>query len=255
MARLRATVAGVFAAALWGTAGAQDIPDSKILQDFDVVAFRNEFVEVIDPRVIKWTDPLRVFIDEDVRLEEAPRGFLEDHMVRLRRLTGIGIEYVDAPSRSNYIIVFTRRSAYEDQVRRHTDQLEGQKQAQLIQRTRRSNCLGLYSVNGDTHAIMRAVVIIQVDHANERALLTRCIVEETTQTMGLPNDDDSVNPSIFNDRSVLKDLSRHDELLLRLLYDTRLTPGMRREEALAVARRILPELRRPAPVSADTTKP
>lgn len=244
MTLLRGIQVGLIVAALCGTAAAQEASDDKILRDFDIVAFRNEFVEVSDPRVIKWTSPLRVYIDEDVRLDDAPRRFLEDHMVRLERLTGIDIDYVDAPATSNYIIVFTRRSKYEDQVRRHTNQLERQKQAQLIQRTRRSNCLGLYSVNSDSYAIMRAVVIIPVDHANERALLTRCIVEETTQTMGLPNDDDTVNPSIFNDRSVLKDLSRHDELLLELLYDTRLTPGMRRSEALQLGGRILPEIRR-----------
>ncbi len=236
---------GVLAAATWlGTAGAQDLTDEKILSDFDVVAFRNEFVEVTNPRVIKWASPLRVHVDQDVRLDEAPRRFLDDHMDRLARLTGLDIAYVDDPEASNYIIVFTRRAKYEDFVRRHTAELESAKQAQLIHRTRRSNCLGLYSVGSDSHAIMRAVVIIPVDHANERALLTRCIVEETTQTMGLPNDDDNVNPSIFNDRSVLKDLSRHDELLLRLLYDPRLTPGMPRDEALQIAGRILPELRR-----------
>jgi len=244
MRLLNSFVPGVLAAAtLFGAAGAQDFTDEKILSDFDVVAFRNEFVEIEDPRVIKWASPLRVHVDQDVRLDEAPRRFLDAHMDRLARLTGLDIVYVDDTEASNYVIVFTRRARYEDFVRRHTNELESGKQALLIQRTRRSNCLGLYSVSSDSHAIMRAVVIIPVDHANERALLTRCIVEETTQTMGLPNDDDGVNPSIFNDRSVLKDLSRHDELLLRLLYDPRLTPGMPRDEALQVAGRILPELR------------
>lgn len=244
MRLLRPIALGAVAALSWlGAAEAQELSDAKILSDFDIVAFRNEFVEIKDPRVIKWDAPLRVHIDQDVQLDEAPRRFLEHHMQRLERLTGIQIDYVDDADRSNYVIVFTRRAKYEDYVRRHTNELESGKQALLIQRTRRSNCLGLYSVSSDTHAIMRAVVIIPVDHANERALLTRCIVEETTQTMGLPNDDDGVNPSIFNDRSVLKDLSRHDELLLRLLYDPRLTPGMPREDALRLAGRILPELR------------
>ena len=74
-------------------------------------------------------------------------------------------------------------------------------------------------------------------------MLKSCIVEETTQVMGLPNDSSDVRPSIFNDRGGLDDLSGQDVLLLRLLYDPRLKAGMTRDEALATARRILPELR------------
>ena len=70
------------------------------------------------------------------------------------------------------------------------------------------------------------------------------IVEETTQSMGLPNDYKEVYPSVFNDSSRLDDLTEHDILLLRLLYDPRMKAGMKRDEALAVAREILPELRR-----------
>jgi hypothetical protein len=75
------------------------------------------------------------------------------------------------------------------------------------------------------------------------ALLRSCIEEELTQSLGLPNDDARVRPSIFNDEKEFGVLTAHDELLLRVLYDPRLSPGMPPEIAMPVVRRIIAELR------------
>ena len=101
-------------------------------------------------------------------------------------------------------------------------------------------CFGIYSLNA-AGEIFRGVIGIPSDRAASAGKLPHCIVEETTQLLGLPNDSDEVVPSIFDDRSVLDALSEHDKVLVRLLYDRRLTAGMPREEALAAARAILRE--------------
>ncbi len=75
------------------------------------------------------------------------------------------------------------------------------------------------------------------------ALLRSCIEEELTQAMGLPNDDAGVRPSIFNDGKEFGVLTAHDELLLRVLYDPRLEPGMTPEAAMPVVRQVIRELR------------
>ena len=59
-----------------------------------------------------------------------------------------------------------------------------------------------------------------------------CIHEEMAQAMGLANDYRNACPSIFNDDDEFGLLTTHDENLLRMLYDPRLTPGMSRAEAL-----------------------
>jgi Protein of unknown function (DUF2927) len=61
--------------------------------------------------------------------------------------------------------------------------------------------------------------------------------------MGLPNDDAAVRPSIFNDGKEFGVLTAHDELLLRILYDPRLEPGMTPATAMPLVRRIIAELR------------
>ena len=46
------------------------------------------------------------------------------------------------------------------------------------------------------------------------------------QGLGLANDSLAARPSIFNDDEEFALLTPHDELLLRILYDPRMRPGM-----------------------------
>jgi Protein of unknown function (DUF2927) len=89
--------------------------------------------------------------------------------------------------------------------------------------------------------ILGALVLVRAGLPD--ALLRSCIEEELTQAMGLPNDDAAVRPSIFNDEKEFGVLTAHDELLLRILYDPRLEPGMTPGTAMPVVRQIIAELR------------
>ena len=63
------------------------------------------------------------------------------------------------------------------------------------------------------------------------------------QALGLGNDHSEVRPSIFNDDEEFALLTRHDEYLLRILYDPRLKSGMTAEEAVPIVRQIIREMR------------
>ncbi|MGG7566648.1 DUF2927 domain-containing protein [Rhodovulum sp. DZ06] len=85
-----------------------------------------------------------------------------------------------------------------------------------------------------------ALVMIK---AELRGLLRRaCLHEEFVQILGLPNDGPQIRPSIFNDDQEFALLTEHDELLLRILYDPRLKPGMTEAEGMPIVRRIAREL-------------
>lgn len=73
-----------------------------------------------------------------------------------------------------------------------------------------------------------AVAIIR----DELPDLTRqsCVHEELAQGLGLINDADDVRPSVFNDDEEFALLTRHDEVLLKMLYDPRLRDGMTPQE-------------------------
>lgn len=239
---LAAAAAVVSPSATIRSAGAQtQLTNDQIVRNFDVIALRNEHVRLRDPRITKWLRPIRFHIQMDVPVAPIVQKDARDHMARLSHLTGLPIREVATRRAANFLIVFTRMSLFEQRIREHLRPFN----AALARRLYRASCIGIFRRATATNEILRGIAIIPVDFARERGILYGCIVEETTQLMGLPNDSETVYPSIFNDRSKLDDLSWQDKLLLRMLYHPSMKAGMRRRAALAVARRILPELRGP----------
>lgn len=88
-----------------------------------------------------------------------------------------------------------------------------------------------------SRGIARAVAIVRAEHPP--TMRRSCIEEELAQGMGLPNDYAGARPSIFNDNEEFGVLTRHDEALLRILYDRRLRPGMTKEEIMPLLPNIL----------------
>ena len=240
-APLRRLLAGALLCAAFALpAGAQGrLTNAQIVRNFDVIALRNEHVRLSDPRITKWLTPIRYYIQQDVRIAPIVLKDARDHMARLSRLTAISVREVYAPRFANFVIVFTRSSLFARRIRENLRPYN----ASLARRLNRAACIGIFRRSTATNEILRGVAIIPVDFARERGILYGCIVEETTQLMGLPNDSPDVYPSIFNDASRLDDLSWQDKLLLRMLYHPAMKVGLRRRAALAVARRILPALR------------
>ncbi len=74
--------------------------------------------------------------------------------------------------------------------------------------------------------------------------LESCAYEETIQSMGLFNDDDSLFNTMFTD-SYKEYLfpTELDWMMLRILYDDRIKNGMSRAEAMPIVRKILKETR------------
>ena len=93
---------------------------------------------------------------------------------------------------------------------------------------------------GSSPVYSRAVAVIRSELPQR--MFQSCVHEELAQGMGLANDSPRARPSIFNDDEEFAYLTRHDELLLRILYDPRLVPGMTEAEARPVAQTIATEL-------------
>lgn len=58
-----------------------------------------------------------------------------------------------------------------------------------------------------------------------------CIEEELAQGLGLANDSPYARPSIFNDDDEFATLTSMDEVMLQMLYDPSLRPGMTLDQA------------------------
>jgi len=74
-----------------------------------------------------------------------------------------------------------------------------------------------------------AIAIIRSEHP---PLMQRaCIEEELAQGLGLANDSPYARPSIFNDDDEFATLTTMDAVMLQILYDPRLSPGMTLDQA------------------------
>ena len=103
---------------------------------------------------------------------------------------------------------------------------------------RTSTCFSKFGTRKND--IRWAIAVFPSHHPKD--YMRACVVEELTQVLGLPNDSDTVKPSIFNDQSRYYELTDHDRRMLKMLYDPRITPGMPRKEALRQGRLILEKL-------------
>ena len=215
-------------------APAQDrLSNSQVVANLLDVVFGSEFIGEDSSVVRKWSGPMRLAIY--ARDAERYRSLVLPHLDHLRRVTGLDIRLVDGsePGQNAYVFVFGREQFYA-----YADQHLGP--GKNPRTNRFLACFGYFHANGrkDIDEIT-AVIPSFISDEEIRA----CVVEEVTQAIGLPNDSDSANPSIFNDDDMYQDLTWQDELFLRVLYDPRVRSGMTRAEFEPLARQILEELR------------
>ena len=191
-----------------------------IQKAFNEIALKNEYRQT-DLRILKWQNPINYrFYYHSMPTNPIVEGVFKAHLEHLRQITNHPIKQVFSKSlqKPNLNIHFTRDAQYGKVIREVTDTT-----VQNIERE--SNCMGSFKRNG-RNEIIEATIVIPTDHVYSRGLLVACVVEETTQVMGLPNDSDWVNPSVANDASKIELLTGLDYLFLKILYSKELKAGM-----------------------------
>jgi hypothetical protein len=101
-------------------------------------------------------------------------------------------------------------------------------------------CLALGFSRGTSPIYSNALIVVRAELPS--LLRLSCYHEEIAQALGLVNDHPSARPSIFNDDEEFATLTRLDEMLLRVLYDPRLRPGMDEATARPIVAEIAAEL-------------
>lgn len=210
-----------------------------VLQSFIEIALYNEFSD--RQQVIrKWTGPIHYFFVNRVGDQALHEDLTRMHLEQLADITGLTIKPAATRQAANLLIIFSTETQLPDELWRDFGIRSRQQRDELF---RRSVCLGHFA-SAEDQSIVRAAVLIPVDRARAHAKLIDCIVEETTQVLGLPNDSDKVFPSIFNDRSIDSLLSGLDYLLLKMLYDPRVKAGMNLQQVAPVLKTIVDEFER-----------
>lgn len=212
----------------------------------EYVASGGELVARTTPsRLRRWAEPVRIDVEFGASVplvqREADRASLAAFAARLARATRHPVRAsVTAP---NYHVLMLNEDERRVIGPRLMQLVPGIDQGSIraIEGMPQSTfCLVFAFSNGSRSTYTRAVAVIRAEHPD--ALRLSCVHEELAQGMGLANDSPAARPSIFNDDEEFGLLTRQDELLLRILYDRRLRPGMSEAEARPIVEAIALEL-------------
>lgn len=241
----------LFLAACAAPPPAADPDEEALLADFRWVAYGSEGPVLGSdgsrrPRgdhLAKWDGPIRyalVGVQDD-----AQRAAAAAHFADLAKLTGLTI--AEAPAAAANFLVFYADDPFEA-ARRHralyVSHLANPRSfdALLAQMKPRATCFGfLWGGWPSGQGIDFAVTFIRTDRGART--VQGCLVQETTQALGLINDLDLDAPSAFTDSGEHVELTELDRLMIRLLYHPHLKPGMGWTEAGPLARTALRDLR------------
>ena len=197
-------------------------------------------------RLRRWERPVRLQAHFGPSVSAAQRAtdraVLGTYASRLATVTGHPISTVERGG--NFHVLYLDRddqTSAGELVRRLVPGIGPESIAEIEAMPRSTFCaVYAFSHAGGRPVYATAIAIIRDEHPD---LLRRsCVHEEVAQGLGLPNDSPTARPSIFNDDEEFALLTRHDELLLRILYDPRLEPGLRPGEARPRVRIIAEEL-------------
>ncbi|MCA0869565.1 DUF2927 domain-containing protein [Seohaeicola saemankumensis] len=236
--------------------GGPDTPFSpdELVRAFETIAFYGEYsgttfggARALDSGTLsRWSAPVRIAVEfgASVPAEQRSRdsASISAYASRLARVTGHSIATTrNAPNFTVFVAGVDDGDYVAARVQQLIPGIGAQELALFRDIPSAFYCLLVAAPSArDPNTYARAVALIPAEHPD--LMRQSCFHEEIAQGLGLPNDSPAARPSIFNDDDEFALLTNHDELLLRMLYDPRLKPGMTAPEALPAARIIAREL-------------
>ena len=222
---------------------------------FNEIVFQQEFIRrgerlirtEQESRLNRFSAPVRlnlVFGEtvDDTR-RDADRAEVGRLLRRLGRVSGHPIRQVDDSDSANFTVFVVHeeeRVNLEDRLRGAMPELTDQDITAILDMPRTRYCLVVTSDPADDGQLERAIAIVRAEHSER--LRVSCLHEEIAQGLGLQNDSPDARPSIFTDEEEFGRLTSMDELLLAMLYDPRLQPGMSAAEAEPILDQIITDL-------------
>ncbi|MBY6003400.1 DUF2927 domain-containing protein [Salipiger bermudensis] len=224
--------------------GGADTPftDTMLLRNFERIALAEEYERGagLRPsrgelgRIKKWVKPVRVSVEFGTLVPQNQRvqdsNMVAQYVRRLANVSGHPIEMSD--SGTNFHVLFMSeddKAEIAPRIRALVPDVNPTSLRIFDNLPRSIHCLVIaFSETPGGYAYGEAIAVIRSEHPD---LLRRsCVHEEMAQGLGLGNDYPQARPSIFNDDDEFALLTTHDELLLKLLYDPKVKPGMDADE-------------------------
>jgi Protein of unknown function (DUF2927) len=210
--------------------------NEEIADGFFKIAFGAELrVAGSNDRIRKFEAPVRVFIDNRV---QADRSSMIAKVVAdiAEHVDQLDIAVTQDRRAANMVVTLVRHRDLKPTIRA----FYGPERARQIEQQLNPECLSGFAEDRQ-HRIQRAEVILAADGSDFR--FYDCAYEELLQSLGPINDDRSVPWTMFNDDVQMGFFDLYDQYLLNILYDSRVRPGMTRDEVKAVLPELLPRVR------------
>lgn len=224
--------------------GAKDAPftDRNLTENFLKIALFEEYANGLvsatrneSPiRLLRWDQPVRVSVQFGASVPTAKRAAdlakVSSYLRRLSQISGHPISVSD--QNPNFWVHFAsvdERATLGPALSQELSELTQGQIASVTGMSRDTFCQVLTQSDPATSTYVAAVAVIPSEHPD--LLRMSCIHEELAQALGLPNDSNAARPSIFNDDEEFALLTRQDELMLKILYNPALRPGMNITEA------------------------
>lgn len=194
----------------------------------------------------RWQRPVRMHVEFGPSIPEAQqrsdRAHIVDYIRRLGRVTGHPIAPAQHPGANFHVLVLNEddRRGYGARLRQLVPGIDDTAVRTITAMPRSTFCLVFAFSRAPEDGYTNAIAVIRGEHPE--LLRHSCVHEELAQGLGLANDSPAARPSVFNDDEEFALLTKHDELLLKVLYDRRLQPGMSATEVRPVLRQITSEL-------------
>jgi hypothetical protein len=234
--------------------GGPDAPFTQrdVVRNFLRIAFYEEYTDAggrlvareAASRMHRWDKPVRLTIEfgdsMSARDKSKDTAILNSFAQRLARVSGHPISTGRNGNFHVFVVSENERRALEPRLRQIMPNISRTALNTVINLPESTYCLAFATDPEQDGTYDQAIAIIRAEHPD--LLRASCIHEEVTQGLGLSNDFPLARPSIFNDDEEFGFLTGHDEILLKMLYDRRLRPGMTEGEARPIVERIAAEL-------------
>ncbi len=182
-------------------------------------------------QVKKFTKPVQFYVYNLSRRDR--RGTVHRFVKEIgRRVGGLTTQITNDPAAANFKVYVVDRAQYVPVVRKD------------IYKNDRAKVPGrcLVRVVSGRKGIKQSAAVIVSDEGE--FLFKRCLVEEILQGLGPMNDDESLTHSVFNDSSRHSRFTVFDQLIMNMLYDPRIKPGMSQEQTKDILPLVVRDARR-----------
>lgn len=235
----------------------KDAPFSydDLVENFEEIALRNEY-RIASGRFVagqsqtflrRWESPVRVATINGASTPKGTARFndneVSDYTRRLANLTNLDMR-ISSTKEANFLVLFLNEDEQVEFANTLPTILRDISPA-VVDAFRNSPrnifCAAFaFTKPGQKGVYGNVLILVKSEHSD--FMRKSCVHEEMAQAMGLTNDSPDARPSIFNDDEEFAYLTRHDEILLRMLYDPRLKVGMESYEVIP----LLPAIARDA---------